>query len=562
MSAVPLPGLTQDTGPYWPLIVQSAPRTLSLMDRDPFSPTAGCCDRTYWAWKFTDFPGSRFQEALCVLAYLYSAPIRGNPFHEQPELAGWLDLGFRYWCRLQHADGSFDEAYPFERSLAATSFTSFYVAEALKLAGSAVSETTDAAVRMALERAGDWLCRNDETHGFLSNHLAAAAAALQHVALLTGKAAFAERSRFFVRRILDHQSSEGWYDEYGGADPGYQTHGTFYLARLLQLTGDQALGDSLDRSAQFLAHFVHPDGSLGGEYASRNTQTYYPAGFEMLAHRSPAAAWIAATMRSSAGTAAAAGLSGVDAWNYFPFLNNLVFASQAHQRERHTGSPADPTPAVGLSWFPKAGLARIRRGRYQAYIGTAKGGVVKVFDRDRRALAYSDCGYVGRLEGGKLCSTQYFDPERPVHCDEEGIEVSGTLMAFARPVMTPFRFIGFRMFSLTVGRIGSLGRWLKRYLVKVLIYRRRPLDLSFRRRIRFGDTGITVEDEIGGPAANQLASLRWGALFTTIHMGSSRYFIENELRSGGAGRLVEVPLEDVRKGTRLTREVRVGGGND
>jgi hypothetical protein len=98
--------------------------------------------------------------------------------------------------------------------------------------------------------------------------------------------------------------------------------------------------------------------------------------------------------------------------------------------------------------------------------------------------------------------------------------------------------------------------------VKVLIYRRRPLDLSFRRHIRFGDTGITVVDEIGGPAAGQLASLRWGALFTTIHMGSSRYFIENELRSGSAARTVEIALDEVRKGTRLTREVRVGGGND
>jgi hypothetical protein len=185
-----------------------------------------------------------------------------------------------------------------------------------------------------------------------------------------------------------------------------------------------------------------------------------------------------------------------------------------------------------------------------------------VFDRDRRTLAYSDCGYVGRLTSGKLCSTQYFDPERPVRCDDEGIEVSGSLMQFARPVMTPFRFLGFRMFSLTVGRIGTLGRWLKRYLVKVLIYRRRPLDLSFRRHIRFGDTGITVVDEIGGPAAGQLASLRWGALFTTIHMGSSRYFIENELRSGSAARTVEIALDEVRKGTRLTREVRVGGGND
>jgi hypothetical protein len=187
---------------------------------------------------------------------------------------------------------------------------------------------------------------------------------------------------------------------------------------------------------------------------------------------------------------------------------------------------------------------------------------VKVFDRDRRTLSFSDCGYIGRLTNGRLCSTQYFDPDRPVRCDEEGIELSGSLMEFARPVMTPLRFMGFRMFSLTVGRIAALGRWLKRYLVKVLIYRRRALDLSFRRRIRFGDTGITVEDEIAGSAANQLTALRWGALFTTIHMGSSRYFIENELRSGGSGRIAEVSLDEVRRGARLTRDVRVGGGND
>ena len=104
-----------------------------------------------------------------------------------PSLPVGSTPGFRYWCRLQHPDGSFDEAYPFERSLAATSFTSFYVAEALKLAGSGLSETTDAAVRVALERAGTGCAGTTRAMGFF-NHLAAAAAALQHVALLTGNA--------------------------------------------------------------------------------------------------------------------------------------------------------------------------------------------------------------------------------------------------------------------------------------------------------------------------------------------------------------------------------------
>ncbi|MGH9769012.1 MAG: hypothetical protein ACREAB_16400, partial [Blastocatellia bacterium] len=58
---------------YAALILEQAPRALSLMDREAMSPTAGCCDRSYWAWKFVDFPGARFQEALCALGFLYRA---------------------------------------------------------------------------------------------------------------------------------------------------------------------------------------------------------------------------------------------------------------------------------------------------------------------------------------------------------------------------------------------------------------------------------------------------------------------------------------------------------
>src|ERR1043166_2976055 len=120
---------------YGSLILDQAPRVLSLMDREALSPTAGCCDRTYWAWKFVDFPGARFQEALCVLSFLYATPFAGNPYADNPRLLEWITYGLRYWSPIQYADGSFDEAYPFERSLAATAFTTFYVGEALGFLG-------------------------------------------------------------------------------------------------------------------------------------------------------------------------------------------------------------------------------------------------------------------------------------------------------------------------------------------------------------------------------------------------------------------------------------------
>jgi hypothetical protein len=512
-------------------LLAEAPRVIGVVDRDPDSPTAGCMDRTFWAWKFTDFAGSRFQEGVCYLAFLCTRRLEDNPYVNNPALLQWIGMALDRWSRLQHRDGSFDEAYPFERSLAATSFSSFYIAEALDMLGEAIEPHTLERTRLALARAGEWLLRNDETHGFLSNHLAAAAAALQHIHRVTGEARFDRRSAHFRDRILDRQSAEGWYDEYGGADPGYQTHGTFYLVRLWQLTGDERLAESIERSIEFLAHFIHPDGSVGGEYASRNTQTYYPAAFEMMAHRNPAASWISRTMRPSVLGGAAAGLRAVDSYNWFPVLNNLVFAYRAAASGEPVARPIEPDAGATALWYPDAGIARIRRDRYDAYVGATKGGVIKVWDRGTGRLVLSDCGWVGRTFDGSVASTQYHDGDRAVSVEGDRIEVGGCLSRSARPVMSPARFIAFRTFSTTIGRLAGVGRWLKQQLVRVLIYRRQQLPVTFNRTITFEDNRIVVADRLHGDHEGRLESLRRGAVFTTIHMGSSRYFVLNELNA-------------------------------
>ncbi len=544
---------------YADAILAEAPRVLSLMDREAFSPTAGCGDRTYWSWKFVDFPASRLQESVCVLAFLYATPLAGSPYYRRGKLLDWIARGLEFWSRIQHSDGSFDEAYPFERSLAATSFTSFYIGEALEMIAGDLPAATVARTRDTLSRSGAWLAANDETHGFLSNHLAAAAAALAHAHRQTGETRFKERSAYFLDKILRRQSSEGWYDEYGGPDPGYQTHGSFYMARCWQFSGDERLLDSLTRASRFLAHFIHPDGSIGGEYASRNTQTYYPAAFEMLAHRDPASAWIARTMRPVVGTAGAAGLHCVDLFNYFPFLNNYVFAHLASASRADQPPALEPSAEPGLVWFPQAGLARMRTARYDAYVGTAKGGVVKVFDRRRRELTYADCGYVGRLRSGPSVSSQYYDASRPTRMESASVEIEGDFVEFSRPTMTPVLFVGFRLFTLTVGRFAGLGRWLKARLVKTLIYRRRVIPVRFVRRIEFTELGVRVSDRLDGPGGAEIDELRRETTFTTIHMGSSRYFIANELSDSPAAERIDPKA--IVNGVALERSITVAGSN-
>ena len=542
---------------YGDPLLAHAPRVLGMMDREALSPTSGCCDRTYWAWKFVDMPAPRFQEALCFLSYLYATPLGDGRYTGRAKMLEWIEAGLRYWCGLQHRDGSFDEAYPFERSLAATAFSSFYVAEALGFLDSHVSPTTRQQVLETLDRAARWLVRNDETHGVLSNHLAAAAAASHHAYRLLDRQAYADRSAHFCGRIISRQSSEGWYEEYGGPDPGYQTHGSFYLVRLWQLNGDEVLAGSLRRAMRFLAECVHPDGSIGGEYASRDTKTYYPAAFEMFAPHDDAAAWIASVMRPSVSSGTAAGLHGVDAHNYFPFLNNFAFAHGA-AADPPLPAPKLPPPLPEFRWFPEAGLAIRRTPSYTAYVGTSKGGVVHVYDTHGRSPMRSDCGYVGRTHRGKLVSTQYLDPTRPVTAGEGKVEVRGAVALVSRPTMAPFRFLGFRVFSLTVGRWAPVGRWLKRLLVRLLIYRRTTMRIAFRRVVTFTNDGVTVHDELIGPDGAALDGLHGSDVFTSIHMGSARYFVPSELGGREPAPADAIPGAEIVSGVTRSRHLSLG----
>lgn len=519
----------QSDVPYLEVAARQLPRLLSRMDREPPSQTYGACDRTFWGWKFTDFPGARFQEALYAMAWMYVTPVQDNRMHACPSVLTWILAGFRYWQGLQHRDGSFDEAYPFERSLAATAFTSFYLGEAYLRLYDAIPPGVHSALRETFCHAGDWLCRNDEHHGVLSNHLAAAAAALMVISRITGLERHEQRAQYFVRRILDRQSPEGWYEEYGGADFGYQTHGTFYLARVWQLAGDAVLLDSLQRSVAFLSYFVHPNGTLGGEYGSRTTSFYFPAAFEMLAPVCADAAAIALFMRASVARQDAAGLNAVDAYNFCPLLNNYLFAQDAATR---ISEPVPlPFSRAGQWDFPLAGLLVHVTEAYQAVFAPSKGGVVKIYDKRRATLAFSDCGYWAKTKVGVRVSSQSFSLANDVRMTFGKGFVHTPFARINQKVMSPLLFISFRIFTLTIGRFAGVARFLKMVLVKALVSRRKTLAIYLDREIEFLAKEVRIMDRINGESLDAIRQLCLGTKFSSIHMGSSRYFQFDELDS-------------------------------
>ena len=280
--------------PYGDLVIGQIPRLLSQIDRNPYSPTYGCGDRAFWHYRtMTDYAAPLHQEVALTLAIAWQQKRDANPYWQSEQLRETACAAMRFRSKLQHKDGSFAEFYPGERSFVATAFTSYAVSEALLRLGDGVGDEDRSALLTALSRAAKWLHRHRDI--IVVNHTAGAIAMLQNMRILTGDGLYDEYREAKVEDLLSYQHEEGWFYEYGGADPGYLSLAVDYLAKDYRHSRDARLRDALHRALDFMRYFYHPDGSFGGEYGSRNAKYLMPHGLQLMAAESPAAAQLAAT---------------------------------------------------------------------------------------------------------------------------------------------------------------------------------------------------------------------------------------------------------------------------
>ena len=133
---------------YLDKALSQIPRLLTLQDRNPFSPTYGSFHRAYWLDKAIDFPDAMAQFAVQALALVYANDFPGNPYFSHPKIRDWTIAGLDYWSRIQHADGSFDEFYPYERGwVGPTGFTLYTAIEAQQLLRGQIPADVDRRVR-------------------------------------------------------------------------------------------------------------------------------------------------------------------------------------------------------------------------------------------------------------------------------------------------------------------------------------------------------------------------------------------------------------------------------
>lgn len=553
--------------PYEAVVLDRIPQLLSFVDRNPFSSTYGCGDRAFWHYRtMTDYASPIYQEMALTLAIALEHRGVDNPYFQTPQTLKLVESLLAYWLGLQQEDGSFPEFYPGERSFVATAFTSFSVSETLLRIGNQIDPILREQLINGLVRAATWLGSHRDT--IVVNHTAGAIAFLNNMSILTDDTRFAFLREGKIEDLLRHQHDEGWYYEYGGADLAYLSLAVDYLSQDLRRSGDERLRVSLDRALDFMCHFIHPDGSFGGEYGTRNAKYLMPHGVELMAAEFESANLLALHSRRRLRTKTGVLPAGMDD-RYTGFFLNKYASAWADATELPQ-IDEDRLTWAGTRFFPGAGIVLNRSACRCTIVGLSKHGVVTNWQsQDGETTRYGDTGFFAKLANGRVGVSQWHDlaAEYDVQEEEGGnvtISVRGSMTLFNTSLPLVRYLVPFRIFLKVFAPWGWFMDLFGRSVIKRMIVDKRPLPLSFVRTIAITGDEVMIRDQLYHTGSTQVVRLGKAPGATSIHVASSRYWQEQDIQADGAWEATEELLQALNTGSSLSMVTRIGsaGGGD
>ncbi|RMH71119.1 MAG: hypothetical protein D6680_22250 [Cyanobacteria bacterium J007] len=516
------------------LALQQIPKILTLCDRNPHSPTYGCFDRTFWHYKVVDFPSGMSQEFVWPLALAYHSAIADNPFYHQENLRAWVEAGIIYAARSAHADGSCDDYFPYERAAGAAAFSLLACVESYQL-----FDLDNYEVLKFFERRANWLADHHES-GQLTNHQALIVLCLERVGTLLQTDRWDRAKAKRLERVFSWQNEEGWFQEYEGCDPGYHTLTISCLAQVYQSRPDDRLKQVLEKAIELAAQFVHPDGSYGGEYTSRNTYNFFPHGFEVMGREIPVALqindrFLQGLDRGLGPCYADDRILGHHTWNYLLAWRDFVPERPESLRGR-----------AGRVWLKQAKLLIDRRmirdegvqdatlagdrptPDVELYLALNKGGVFKLFKNGK--LLLSDTQFSVKVLKGKKFKNAvgHLVDDYEVEVREDEILIQGKLGWAKQQQMTPFKAIVLRLVMLSFGRF--FPNLIRRILQKMLITGKNKAPFDFIRRLRWNGQQWEIIDELIADSWNGVKAVGIGADQTSIYVVMSRTFQPGQLQ--------------------------------
>lgn len=542
------------------------PRLLSLMDRNPLSPTYGCCNREYWLCRSTDFPNAIAQFGIHALALAWRHAMPGNIYHQHDKIRDWTLAGIDYWMKIQKRDGSYDEFYPNERGWAGpTGFLLYVMIDSYRRLGEAFPDAMRARFFEACERSARYLIRWDES-GVLANHHAMAVLPVFEAARLIDSKELWDGYQAKLDEFYTYCDSEGWCLEYDGVDPGYLSATVSFLGKIYMHRGrvarvaeDRRMRQVMLEAVEFCQWFVYPNGHYAGTAGSRQTLHFYPHGFELLAPESPLAARIADRLLEGLRDGALVPPE-IQGDRYCPYRVPEFLLSYIDYGERPAERPQLPYEREPFTrFFPNARVHVRRAASSYTVTNLARGGVVKHFDVAARRLAFNDCGFVAELENGRLVTSQWIDPDYAVRAEGDTLSIEGRAHEVPVKLFTPLKFIAFRLVMLTIGWNASWAYWMKGLIRRLLMTKAASAPVRFARRFRFDGDAVAIEDTLLLDEGARVRRVYLGDELPIRYVPQSRYFQPQELDVAGEWLNAE-RLAELNQRRRLTLERRGAAG--
>ncbi len=526
---------TSRAATYHQMALDAVPRLLGTLDRDPWSPTTGSFDRDHWSWKFRDFPLTMLQTGMLPLAHMWASERPDNPYRRSPRLLQWLVDAMRETLRRQHRSGAFDSVAPNTMDHGVTLAMVYTLASVARYLDAALPPDLVRRLGPAVRRACRFAVHSEEDYAFISNHHALFALAWLRAADLLGEPELLQRADGEIAQIIAHQSADGWYAEYGGPDPGYESLGISYLAQYDAERPGEQLRSSLRRAVAFLSHCVHPDGSVGGLYGSRGTSLWYPAGMERLGQHDPVARAVACHVARFLDQSQVVTPATSDPENLaLLVLSHMVAADLVES----AGAMAGPDAAAhtlpcanfhGVRIFEGSGITVAGTQQYYAVLNGNRAGTGVVHARATARLVHQDSGYFLEANDGVWTSAMHVGTVRPKDNGGRTVTFTARFARANRAQLTPARFIVLRLLNLTLFRVGALGRLVRRAVIGRLVTRCTPGPYSLEREVRFGEDRITFVDRLRNERRQVVTRLSRTDRSLALHMGSGNYFHMRDL---------------------------------
>jgi hypothetical protein len=461
-------------------------------------------------------------------------------------LRQWVEAGILYAARSAHADGSCDDYFPYERAAGAAAFSLLACVESYQLL-----ELNNIEALQFFERRADWLAHHEES-GQLSNHQALIVLCLKLVGPLVQTSKWSRAKTRRLSRLLSWQSAEGWFPEYEGADPGYQTLTIWCLARLDRLSSrsNDDLKEAIVKAVEFASLFVHPDGSFGGEYASRNTYNFFPHGFELVGRWMPKALsvndlFLKGLAQGLAPCYADDHIIGHHTWNYLLAWRDFVDDRPTHYPrslgqvwlkdakiliDRAASQPFAPNsrPQTLPPKLNDTTPPELAPTITELYLAANKGGVFKLFRHDRLITSDTHFSLLVRQGSQLKNAVGHLVGEYEVSVDPYEIVIRGNLGWAKQPQMTPFKLIVLRLVMLSGGRF--FPDLIRKILQRLLITGKQPTPYVFTRRLRSQEGRWHVIDELTAPSWKNVVSAQIGGDRTSIYVVMSRTFQLSQLQ--------------------------------